>query len=59
MKTLSSRMFGLLERLAEMFPSTYQSRLEQYIISKRPTNAAEVEYWTREWESATHWGRGL
>jgi hypothetical protein len=52
----------VLERLAEMFPqSNYQSKLEQYISSKRPTNAAEVEYWTREYETGntTYWGRGL
>jgi hypothetical protein len=52
----------ILERLAEMFPqSSYQSKLEQYINSKRPTNAAEVEHWTREYETnnTAYWGRGL
>lgn len=59
MKTLSSKMLSLLERLAEMFPKQhYQSRLEQYIISKYPTNAAEVEYWAREYETQ-HQGRSL
>ena len=59
MKTLSAKMLSLLERLAEMFPKQhYQTRLEQYINSKRPTNAAEVEYWQREYD-AQHWGRGL
>jgi len=52
-------MLSLLERLAEMFPKQhYQTRLEQYINSKRPTNAAEVEYWQREYD-AHQWGRGL
>lgn len=51
-----------MERLADMFPKAgYQSRLEQYINSKRPTNAAEVEHWQREYETGNtqYWGRGL
>ena len=62
MKYLSEKMTSLLERLAEMFPtSNYQSRLEQYINSKYPTNAADVEHWTREYETGNtqYWGRGL
>ena len=59
MNTISAKMLSLLERLAEMFPKQhYQTRLEQYITSKRPTNAAEVEYWAREYDSK-NWGRGL
>ena len=51
----------VLERLAEMFPKQqYQSRLEQYINSKNPTNAAEVDYWQRQYDNeAQYWGRGL
>jgi len=54
-------MLGLIERLAEMFPGQqYQSRLEQYINSKNPTNAAEIDYWQRQYETeAKYWGRGL
>jgi len=50
-----------MERLAEMFPKQqYQSRLEQYINSKYPTNAADVDYWQRQYETeAKYWGRGL
>jgi hypothetical protein len=61
MKTLSSKMLSLMERLAEMFPRAgYQSRLEQYINSKNPTNAAEVDYWQRQYDSeAQYWSRGL
>jgi hypothetical protein len=61
MTTLSNKMLALLERLAEMFPKQkYQSRLEQYINSKNPTNAADVDYWQRQYESeAKYWGRGL
>lgn len=40
----------LLERLAEMFPkSDYQSRLEQYIASRQPQNAADVEMLERQY----------
>jgi hypothetical protein len=61
MNTISNYMLGLIERLAEMFPGQqYQSRLEQYINSKNPTNAAEIDYWQRQYETeAKYWGRGL
>jgi len=52
----------VLERLAEMFPTQkYQSRLEQYINSKNPTNAAEVDFWQREYETGNtqYWSRGI
>ena len=59
MNYISIKMLSLLERLAEMFPKQhYQSRLEQYINSKHPTNAAEVEYWQREYDTR-NWGRSL
>ena len=52
-------MLNILERLAEMFPQQ-QSRLEQYINSKNPSNAAEVDYWQRQYESeGKYWSRGL
>jgi hypothetical protein len=61
MNILSAKMLSLLERLAEMFPKQhYQTRLEQYIVSKHPQNAADVDYWQRQYESeAQYWGRGL
>jgi hypothetical protein len=61
MTTISNKMVAILEKLAEMFPTQkYQSRLEQYINSKNPTNAAEVDYWQRQYDSeAQYWGRGL
>lgn len=54
-------MLRMLEQLAEMFPKQhYQTRLEQYIISKNPTNAADVDYWQRQYESeAKYWSRGI
>ena len=61
MRTISYKMLSLLERLAEMFPKQhYQSRLESYISSKNPANAADVDYWERQYHSeAQYWGRGL
>jgi len=61
MTTISNKMLAILEKLAEMFPTQrYQSRLEQYINSKNPTNAADVDYWQRQYETeAQYWGRGL
>jgi hypothetical protein len=58
---ISNKMLSLIERLAEMFPKQkYQSRLEMYINSKHPTNAADVDYWQRQYETeAKYWGRGL
>jgi hypothetical protein len=50
-KTMSQLMTQLLERLAEMFPKqNYQSRLEQYLNSKSITSAADVEYWSRQYD---------
>jgi len=49
-KIMSKLMTQLLERLAEMFPKQdYQSRLEQYIISRHPQSPADVEMLTREY----------
>ena len=48
----------LLERLAEMFPKqTYQSQLDHYIESRRPTSVAEVEYLERQYSKMNR--RGL
>lgn len=53
-------MTKLIEQLTKLFQTNQQSRLEAYITSKRPTNAAEVEYWQRQYDSeAQYWGRGL
>jgi hypothetical protein len=61
MTTISNKMLSILEKLSEMFPKAgYQSRLEQYINSKNPTNAAEVDYWQRQYDTeGQYWGRGL
>ena len=55
-------MTQLLEKLTEIFTVKEQSRLEQYINSKRPSNAAEVEFWTKQYEQnneGLYWSRGL
>ncbi len=58
MQTLSTRMFGILERLAEMFPKQhYQSELERYISSRYPQHAADVEHFTKEFEQKISQGK--
>ena len=54
-------MTKLIEKLTKLFETNQQSRLEQFINSKKPTNAAEVDFWTRQYENnqTTYWGRGL
>lgn len=45
-------ILNLLERLAEMFPKqSYEARLEKYIASKRPENAAEVNLLVERFEA--------
>lgn len=47
--TMSQFITHILERLAEMFPEeNYQTRLEQYIISRDPKSAADIEQFERE-----------
>jgi len=51
---MSSLIVNLLERLAEMFPKqTYEARLENYIASKNPENAAEVNLLIERFEAVT------
>ena len=52
MKTISTYMLGLMERLAEMFPgSSYQSRLDSYLRDKGITDAAQLENYIRQFNS--------
>lgn len=49
-KIMTRQILLILERLAEMFPGeSYQTRLEQYINSRRPTSNADIELWEREY----------
>lgn len=58
MLTISKRMLGLVERLAEMFPSSsYQSRLDEYLSDKHITDAAQLDYYIRQFDS--RYGAGL
>ena len=54
-------MTKLLQQFTKLFSTKEQSQLEQFINSKNPSNAADVEYWTREFETINtqYWGRGL
>ena len=43
-------LLALLKKLADVFlQNDYQSRLEQYIISRYPQNVADVEMFAREY----------
>lgn len=45
-------MLSILERLAELFPgSNYSTRLESYIESKGVTDAAQLEYYLKEFDT--------
>jgi hypothetical protein len=58
MLNISKRMLGLLERLAEMFPTQhYQSELDRYISNRHPQNAADVEHFTKEFEHKISQGK--
>jgi predicted DNA-binding transcriptional regulator AlpA len=40
---------SLKERLKEMFSNRYKSEVDQYIESKNPKSAAEVEHWLQQY----------
>jgi hypothetical protein len=47
---MSQMFIQLIERLAEMFPKqNYQTKLEAYIASKYPQNAADVDRLQQEY----------
>ena len=47
---MSEKIYKMIERLAEMFPKQdYQSRLENYIASRRPQSAGDVEFLERQY----------
>jgi hypothetical protein len=52
MQSISLRMLAILERLAEMFPSsTYQSSLDAYLATKGITDAAQLENYIQQYNS--------
>lgn len=48
----------MFKKLIKWFTSQ-PSSLETYILSKHPTNAAEVEYWTVQYSHNQHKGAWL
>lgn len=50
---------NLTERLQEIFPNQYKSDLEQYIESKNPKSAADVEHWNQQWNYSNQRYLGL
>ena len=55
-------MTTLIKKLTKFLEPNQQSQLEQFINSKQPTNAAEVEYWTKQYEQSHSdfvWARGF
>jgi len=49
MSKITQRMLAIIERLAEMFPtSSYQSRLDAYLSTKGITDSAQLENYIRE-----------
>ena len=49
MSKITQGMLVILERLAEMFPtSSYQSRLDAYLSTKGITDSAQLENYIRE-----------
>jgi len=53
--TISQFMLNILERLAEMFPKDgYQSRLEQYLMTKSITDAATLDNYIKEFTYNSH-----
>lgn len=51
----------MFRKLIQWFQkSQTQSDLERFIISKNPTNAADVDHWTREYQNKNYiWHRGF
>jgi hypothetical protein len=56
-------MTKLLEKLKKFLSpkATYQSNLDAFVSSKRPTTVAEVEHWIKIYDDRKEfvWGRGL
>ena len=57
-------MSKILEKLKKFFDQSQMSGLEAYINSKKPTNAAEIDHYAREYDqmrsnNSYTWGRGL
>lgn len=40
---------SLMERLQGMFRTKQKSEIEQYIESKNPKTASDIEHWMQQW----------
>lgn len=40
---------SLIERLRAIFSTTYKSEIEEFIVSKNPQSASDVEHWLRHY----------
>lgn len=49
----------LLQVIKRWFTQPYQSSLEQFIVSKHPKSAADVEHWEREFNTKLSQGKLL
>lgn len=47
---------SILAWFTQLFAQNYQSRLDQYIESHRPTSVAEVEHLERQYSKSQHGG---
>ena len=45
---------SLTERLQNLFQNTYKNELEEYITSKHPKTAADVEHWLNQYTYNTN-----
>ena len=50
---------SLKERLKEMFPNQYQNEVEQYIESRNPKTASDVEHLMQQWTYSKQKFQGL
>lgn len=50
---------SLKERLREMFPHQHKSEVEQFIESKNPKSASDVEHWMQQWTYSNEKYSGL
>jgi len=47
---------SIMEWFTQLFAQTYQSQLDQFIGSRRPTSVADVEYLERQYSKMKHGG---
>lgn len=50
---------SIKEQLKEMFPTQHKSDIENYIDSKNPKSAADVEHYLKQWTYSSQKYQGL